>query len=242
MRFLKILVIASFVLLVSSCGKCKKCKGYNDHIIILNGIITSFDVQISGNVFIGEDTIGTQAIWARGPEGHAEIINRGVEDGHWNIFFEDCMRDGCMDIDLFILVDDLDRIQDITVSENARVYSDDVRLDVERMHFDLNSSGSIDFPNLRADSLIVSLSGSGNINIDGSGSNLKVNHSGSGDVQLFDFPVSNANVNSSGAGSSFVKASSQLNIDLSGSGNVHYLGAADTTINNTGTGQVIDEN
>ena len=104
-------------------------------------------------------------------------------------------------------------------------------------------SGSIscsDFIDL--DNIAFVNSGSGSIVANGSSANMSLNNSGSGSFKGFGFMTENCTISSSGSGSCELFSNTSLTGVLSGSGNILYKGSATVTINDTGSGNVINSN
>ncbi len=106
----------------------------------------------------------------------------------------------------------------------------------------LNNIGSgnmtvTDFLNIN--NLEVGNTGSGNINVSGTGNTLIITNSGSGNFNGFNYVVDDCAVNNSGSGHSKINCSDNLSGANSGSGNVSYKGnPKSVTISNTGSGNV----
>lgn len=89
----------------------------------------------------------------------------------------------------------------------------------------------------RFDDLSLSLAGSGDISLAGSGDDLNVSVAGSGDVDADDMACHNAEVSVAGSGGSKVKVEKSLKISIAGSGSVCYVGkpeSLDTDIAGSG--------
>lgn len=93
----------------------------------------------------------------------------------------------------------------------------------------LAGSGRITADNLVTDNLRMGISGSGTIALTGSSSNLTVDLSGNGNIDLESFPSKTAVVTLSGSGT------------ISGNGNVRYVGKPQVTQLISGSGQVLGQ-
>ena len=69
------------------------------------------------------------------------------------------------------------------------------------------------------------LSGASTIELEGSADDVSIEASGASHVRLADFPVTNAEVNLSGASSAVIDASGDLSGDLSGASRLSYIGS-----------------
>jgi hypothetical protein len=103
----------------------------------------------------------------------------------------------------------------------------------------LTGSGNIVLDGVRAESLKVSLPGSGTLTGSGSATRLEVVVGGSGTVQLTQLVANDVDAVVSGSGSIFVTATNTLNASVSGSGAVLYTGnPSSVTKSVTGTGAI----
>ena len=85
--------------------------------------------------------------------------------------------------------------------------------------------GETDFTNV--DDLEVSIAGSGDITLNGSGEDLEVSVAGSGDIDLAGFKVDDCEVSIAGSGDCEVNVSGSLEVNIAGSGDVKYKGDPD---------------
>jgi hypothetical protein len=70
----------------------------------------------------------------------------------------------------------------------------------------------------------IDLSGASDINLTGSGGDIKVHGSGASHAELFYFTVNNADIELSGASSTHLEVRGRLDVDLSGASTLEYLG------------------
>lgn len=106
-----------------------------------------------------------------------------------------------------------------------------------------SASGNITIRNLSvANTLDVSLIGSGNIWLGGRSEYANINLSGSGVINAESMRVNSCSINHSGSGNIHTYVYDTLDVILSGSGFVYYYGNPDTVNTSiTGSGQVIDQ-
>lgn len=102
----------------------------------------------------------------------------------------------------------------------------------------ISGSGNIKIFNADFNKVKALITGSGDISIDGSATELTCNISGSGNIDAIDCPVARATVNISGSGDARVDVSDTLDVVISGSGNVEYRGTAQLNSNISGSGKV----
>ncbi len=105
----------------------------------------------------------------------------------------------------------------------------------------VSGSGSMEM-NVTAGQITSTISGSGNIRLSGSTANHIIDISGSGNLHALDLDTVRCDILISGSGECYVFVSQFLTVDISGSGNVNYKGSPLITSNITGSGQLIDLN
>ncbi len=104
----------------------------------------------------------------------------------------------------------------------------------------LTGSGNIVVDGIEAESLSVTLPGSGTLTASGTATRLDVTISGSGTVQLTRLIANDVRASVGGSGSIFVTATRSLDALVSGTGSILYAGnPRDVTKNVTGTGTII---
>lgn len=113
---------------------------------------------------------------------------------------------------------------------------DPIEGDLLRM--DVSGSGNIRVNDATFSTANLWISGSGNLDLSGSGNNLRCHVSGSGDVDARDFPVETADLEVSGSGNIQVQVSEQLDADISGSGDIRYQGNPQINAHISGSGKL----
>lgn len=108
----------------------------------------------------------------------------------------------------------------------------------------INTSGSADVDVKGAftgtGTLHVSISGSGNIDIEtGDAQLFKSSISGSGNIRAFGLVAQSADVSISGSGSTEVRATNHLKVGISGSGFVYYKGQPVVETSISGSGELV---
>ncbi len=108
----------------------------------------------------------------------------------------------------------------------------------------VGGSGSIKLNNVKAEKISATLSGSGHLQLSGTGvvSEFKMTVSGSGGVKASGLKTRNINVLISGSGSCSVYALDNLTCKIAGSGNVTYLGNPRIESTIVGSGSVKEGN
>lgn len=103
----------------------------------------------------------------------------------------------------------------------------------------ISGSGSSEIElDVNVPAIETSLSGSGSVKLTGEARHFIANVSGSGDIICFDLVADNIQLDLSGSADVEVTANKQLDIDASGSSNVSYRGNAKVTQSISGSGSV----
>lgn len=106
-----------------------------------------------------------------------------------------------------------------------------------------SGAGNMYVNNIEEDgSFSIRNSGSADITIQGSASNLDVKNEGSGSIYGFGFFVNDCTIKIEGTGSFEINCSDNLDVDIEGSGNVFYKGYPNINTTISGSGSVINVN
>lgn len=87
--------------------------------------------------------------------------------------------------------------------------------------------------------LNLDVSGSSQVTLSGSGQSLKVKASGASEITGYDFPVSEAGLDLSGASEAQVNVKDNLNVKASGASQINYLGSPEITSELTGASELL---
>lgn len=162
--------------------------------------IEGFNLGVPANVYLSK---GKQQIEIKGQKNIIANIERDVRNGIWNIEFEENVRN-MGDLEIYITVPSFRKLG-------------------------IAGAGSIigkdEFNNLS--DLKVSISGSGDIELEGNAGDLDVSIAGSGDVNLKNLKVGNCDVSIAGSGDCEIHVSEDLKVSIAGSGDVKYKGNPD---------------
>ncbi len=102
---------------------------------------------------------------------------------------------------------------------------------------EINGSGRVTVENVGAESVVVDVSGSGDVSLEGQVGTLRGDISGSGVIRARGLEARHAQIDISGSGRAFVCADERLSADVSGSGEVTYYcepGQVDRDISGSG--------
>ena len=125
----------------------------------------------------------------------------------------------------------------VDVSGAGDIISDNIISGGEPLEMSVSGSGNINvqvaLPKLSAD-----VSGSGNVMLKGTSKEFTGSISGSGSIKAFDLTTDISTLNLSGAADAEVTANQKLDVNVSGSGDVKYKGNASVSQSISGSGSV----
>jgi hypothetical protein len=129
-------------------------------------------------------------------------------------------------------------VQDLTgmtISGLADVEMD--ALNTSTLAVKMSGAGKLVLNTLSAESVDITVSGLGSVEIGGNVTRQQIEISGAGDVQNGDLQCQTANVTISGLGSATIWVTGELTGTISGGGNVRYYGSPQTNTQSTGVGK-----
>ena len=123
------------------------------------------------------------------------------------------------EVTFYITVED---IKALDIAGGCKLESAKFRSD----NFDIKISGasSVNFDDLKADALRISMPGACKVELKGSADELDVNLTGAGSFIGSDFKVEKAKVNITGVGSATLWVADELEVNITGVGTVQYYG------------------
>ena len=152
--------------------------------------------------------------------------------------------DGChysYDLDVFVTL--AQPLSEISVSGSGDLIGDTLIQAAQNLTLDISGSGEISLETTATD-IESEISGSGGLNLSGTAVNHNLKISGSGDLSSYDLVCDNHDLGVSGAGTGEVYVNGgTLDVRISGSGKVYYKGSP-SSINTqiTGSGSLVDDN
>jgi len=103
----------------------------------------------------------------------------------------------------------------------------------------IEGSGKMEAMNgITSDSLDVSISGSGNVRLMGTITDMRTHIMGSGKIEAYDVVSQNSNVRIDGSGTVYVNAAQELDVTILGSGTVMYKGTPQVSQSVSGSGKI----
>ncbi len=172
-------------------------------------------------------------------EGYANIIdelNRRVRNGVWEITLNDCVRN-IGDLTLYVTMPEVQSVHNASsgdiISENILITGD--------LLITNSGSGDIDL-GVDSDDLEGRLSGSGKLFLEGEADELTLDVTGSGDFRGFKLKLNRADVLTTGSGDAEVWVLNYLKARITGSGDILYRGTPQIDFSGSGSGDLINAN
>jgi len=110
-------------------------------------------------------------------------------------------------------------------------------LSTSRLEVNMSGAGQFVLDQLKADSVNITLSGIGSVELSGQVSQARIDIPGAGSINFGDLQIQTADVTISGVGSATIWVTDQLTGNISGAGNVSYYGDPQTDVEASGIGQ-----
>ena len=195
---------------------------------------TGIRLDCSADVFITQGP--EQEVFVKGQENIIDELELHVDDGVWEIDFDDCVRD-YEELEIFITIPEIDYIR---ISGSGQVVGENT-FTGEDIVLRISGSGDMDL-GLDYDEIDAKISGSGEMEMEGFCDYFDFIISGSGDISAFDLEAQKGYVKISGSGRAEVTVLDVLDVDISGSGDVYYKGNPILNVDITGSGEVKDAN
>ncbi len=192
---------------------------------------TGLEVSVPGKVVVLSGS--TFNVKVQAEENLLPYLKTDVELGNLHIYFSRNVRD----VDGLVVTVTMPELKYVNLSGSAILESNSTFTGL-LLDMDVSGSGAIKMKNVSYDMLILEVSGSGHIDMDGDATEVKATISGSGQVNTLDCPVKKADVHLSGSGKVSVNVSDLLIAHISGSGEVWYQGNPVVNADITGSGDL----
>lgn len=168
-----------------------------------------------------------------------EHISTEVENGVLEIETKDCNCINSSGIKLTVYTPVIDEIE---VNGSGEIFANSTIM-AEKISFNINGSGDINFKDLRADNYSVEVNGSGDVELSGKSSRTgEIEINGSGDVNTSNVPTSAMAISVAGSGTVEISPTAALDVDIAGSGDVIYHGKPTIQSSIVGSGDLIQKN
>jgi hypothetical protein len=190
-----------------------------------------FGLAISGNVFVQQGS--KQSVTVEGQQNIIDNMVLVVENGYWKIRFNQNVRN-LEKLNIYITIPTLNAAN---LSGSGDIKGQGLFKNLGDLQVSISGSGNINLE-VEANAVDSKVSGSGNIKLGGKASSINLAISGSGDIFTKELEVNSAQVQISGSGNANVYAKDNLNVKVSGSGDVYYRGRPRLTSKVSGSGEV----
>jgi hypothetical protein len=174
-----------------------------------------------------------QSVVVQGSQSDMDHIITVVDNDRLRIYTKNYIEQ-IGDLKVYIIVKNL---SDITVAGSGDVVMNSL-LRAESLNLEISGSGNIRVYDLTATKVELQIAGSGNINVKGTATErVDVNVTGSGDVKASELRTNHADINITGSGSVEINANETIEGNIIGSGNLYYKGEPKVNTRNTGSGR-----
>lgn len=190
-----------------------------------------FNLAISGNVILQPGS--TQKVEVKAKANIIDNLRTEVKKGFWDIGFNQNVSYK-EEITIFITLPTLSKVS-ITGSGNITTQGQFVGL--SKLEVTVTGSGDLQL-NADADALSCAISGSGDIAYAGTVPDFRGVISGSGDISGYELETERAQMSISGSGDCKLSVSQNLEASIVGSGDIYYKGNATVQSAITGSGDV----
>ncbi|NND31412.1 MAG: DUF2807 domain-containing protein [Saprospiraceae bacterium] len=196
--------------------------------------VHSIDLRMDAIVFLtqGDD----REVVISGQANIIDEIDFRVRNRELVIDNHRCIRN-FDEIQIFITVPD---IRELSIAGSGKISSQN-QLNVNDLQLSISGSGDMDL-DIVGDDVSGRISGSGSMKLSGLIDDLNFTVSGSGTLRAFDLESQTANVTISGSGDVEITVIEALDVRISGSGNVYFRGDPIIDSRISGSGRVVDDN
>ncbi len=193
--------------------------------------IESIGLGISGDVIITQG--GTQSVRIEAQANIIDAIKTDVEDGSWNIKFEDKVQNH-KGVTIHITMNTL---HSLSIGGSGSIKATNKFTDLDDVKLSIGGSGDIELA-MDADDVKCSIGGSGTMDLAGTCDDLKISTAGSGDINAFDLKAETCKVSTAGSGDVEITVTGELKVSSAGSGDVEYKGSPKVKSTSAGSGSV----
>jgi uncharacterized protein YceK len=209
-----------------------------------SGVITTETRDVSGFTALDMGTLGkvvltqgdSEALTITGSDNVVPLVKTTVSGGVLTIDIdEEINLIGINDKNVLTFDLTVKDLTGLTVSGLADVEMD--ALTTSALAVKMGGAGKLVLSDLSADSIDITVSGLGSIEIAGHVTRQQIEISGAGAVENADLECQTAEVNIPGLGSATIWVTSQLTGTISGGGSVRYYGSPQTNTESAGLGK-----
>lgn len=175
----------------------------------------------------------TQSVEVEAQENIIDNLVTDVSDRTWKIRFDQSVRryDG---MKVYITIPTLEGIR---LSGSGSIIGENKFTGLDELGVSISGSGDINLE-IEANTVDTHISGSGDIRLAGRTNNHGISISGSGEVEAYNLSSANCKVRISGSGDCEVEVQEDLEVRISGSGDVNYKGRPRVSSRISGSGDI----
>ncbi len=174
-----------------------------------------------------------QKVVVKGQKNILDNIKRKVKGGFWEISFKKNTRK----FDPVRIEITVSNLQELTLAGSGSVKTNNTIQTDGNFELSISGSGNADIQ-VEAQDIACSVSGSGSLHLSGRANNLDASLAGSGSISAYDMKVNNCQVSTVGSGSAKVHVRDNIEASMVGSGNVLYKGDPKVDASVIGSGKV----
>jgi len=189
---------------------------------------------LSGPMDVQLKHSGAEKVVVRADDNIVPLIDTRVEGG--KLIVETKQGASFRTRNKIVVLVDFKQLDAVFLHGSGDVLADDIKAGI--FEGTIKGSGNVKIGKLDADTVAISIAGSGNFDARGRAGKVGVVIEGSGDVRVEDLQAKSAAVRIAGSGDTLVNASESLQARISGSGNVRYRGNPQVEKKVEGSGSV----
>ncbi|MFH0761791.1 MAG: head GIN domain-containing protein [Bacteroidota bacterium] len=192
---------------------------------------TGFVCAIAADVYLTQGD--TQEVVVEAQENIIDNIMLHVSNGIWLIEYHNLVL-RAEPVKIFITVPDLTKA---AISGTGSIIGLTAFENLGHLDLSISGSGDMDIET-ESEELEVRISCAGDMDLRGKTEYLDISISGSGSIDAFDLPTREVEISISGSGNAYVDVEDYLDVTISGSGSVFYQGNPEVDLHITGSGTV----
>lgn len=236
---LTLLITLSYSANAQNWWNSKKVHG-NGNVITKTRTISEFDkVSLGGSFKVVLISGKEEKLTIKGEENILPYIETEVKNGRLKIKVQKYVN--IKPTEQLIVTVPFEDINGISIGGSGDVVSKKV-ISADTVSLSIGGSGNIK-AEVDADEVKVSIGGSGNVKLQGTAQNLKCSIAGSGDVKAYKLKTEKIKVSVAGSGDVYTTVSKKIKGSMVGSGNIYYKGnPKNIDISAVGSGKAVDRN
>ena len=222
------------VLFISGCIGLSDCITGSGNVVSKEFTLDKFhsvDFGVSGNLYVTQDV--QQSIRIEAEDNVIEALTVKVVNGKLIISSDRCFRNN-KPVNVYV---SMEEVRDLAGSGSVNIIGQS-EINADTLKLSISGSGSFDVT-LNAEELNTNIAGSGKSILKGTAKVHNTVVDGSGDIKAFDLSTERTDITISGSGKAEVDASQELDVTILGSGSVFYTGDAAVSQSVSGSGKIV---